>query len=126
MKTNPVVWFEIYVQDMQRAKVFYEKMLGIRLEKLPDPGPGVSQMLSCPMEQGKAGATGALVKMEGGPSNGNSVIIYFSCEDCATESKKAAAGGGKIIKDKFAIGKHGFVALVADTEGNVIGLHSMT
>jgi len=29
------------------------------------------------------------------------------------------------MKDKFAIGKYGFIALVTDTEGNVIGLHSM-
>ena len=37
MKTNPIVWFEIYVQDMERAKSFYEAVLAIKLEKMPAP-----------------------------------------------------------------------------------------
>ncbi|MGF1545803.1 MAG: VOC family protein [Thiotrichales bacterium] len=40
--------------------------------------------------------------------------------------RRAAANGGTLQQDKMAIGKHGFIALVKDTEGNVIGLHSMT
>jgi hypothetical protein len=36
----------------------------------------------------------------------------------------AAAAGGKVFRDKFSIGQYGF-ALVFDTEGNMIGLHSM-
>jgi predicted enzyme related to lactoylglutathione lyase len=35
------------------------------------------------------------------------------------------AAGGKNMKHKFAIGQYAFIALVDDTEGNVIGLHSM-
>jgi predicted enzyme related to lactoylglutathione lyase len=34
---NPVGWFEIYVQDMARAKTFYEKTLGAAFEKLESP-----------------------------------------------------------------------------------------
>jgi uncharacterized protein len=44
MDRNAVVWFEIYVKDMPRAKAFYEAVLDQRLEKLVDPGPGVSEM----------------------------------------------------------------------------------
>ena len=125
MQSNPVVWFEIYVQDMKRAKSFYEAMLSIKLEKLNDPGPGVLEMMTFPMQMAATGASGALVRMKDGPANGNSVIVYFSCEDCAAESKKAAENGGKVMKDKFSIGQHGFISLVYDTEGNVVGLHSM-
>ena len=39
MANNPVGWFEIYVQDMARARAFYEAMLGLRLERLPGPEP---------------------------------------------------------------------------------------
>lgn len=124
MKNNPVVWFEIYVQDMSRAKSFYEAVLGVRLVKLESPIPGM-ELWSFPMEQNGAGATGALVKMEGCPSGGNSTIVYFSCADCAVEAKRASSSGGQIFKDKFSIGPHGFIALVTDTEGNMIGLHSM-
>jgi uncharacterized protein len=126
MTNNPVVWFEIYVQDIQRAKKFYEVMLGVKLEKAKAPGPGLDEMFTFPMEMKASGASGALVKMEGGPSGGgSSVIVYFECDDCAVESKRVPLNGGKVMKEKFAIGEHGFMSVVSDTEGNVIGLHSM-
>ncbi len=124
MTNNPVVWFEIYVQDMNRAKAFYESMLGVGLVKLESPIPG-TEIWAFPMQENGAGATGALVKMEGCRSGGNSTLVYFACVDCAVEAKKASSGGGQIFKDKFSIGQYGFIALVTDTEGNMIGLHSM-
>jgi predicted enzyme related to lactoylglutathione lyase len=122
---NPVRWFEIYVSDMGRAKKFYESMLGTKLDKLPDPGPGVSEMLTFPMEEMGTGSTGALVRMKDGPGPGAGVIIYFASEDCAVEARRAADSGGKIVKDKFAIGQYGYIAHVTDPDGNMIGLHSM-
>lgn len=121
-QTNPVGWFEIYVQDMSRAKGFYESLLATHLQRLESPG---LEMWAFPMHAEGAGAAGALVKYEGYPSGGNSTLVYFSCADCAVEAKRAAANGGKIFKDKFSIGQYGFIALVTDTEGNMIGLHSM-
>ena len=126
MRANPVTWFEIYVKDIQRAKAFYEKTLGTQLQKLDTDAAGVVQMLSFPMGKDSYGATGALVKMKDGPSGGGGgTIVYFECEDCAIEAGRVRANGGTIIKDKFAIGPHGFIALATDTEGNSIGLHSM-
>ena len=78
---NPVRWFEIYVSDMKRAQSFYEGVFGKKLEKLPDPGPGVVEMMTFPMEDKGPGSTGALVKMNNGPDPGAGVIIYFACED---------------------------------------------
>ena len=118
---NAVGWFEIYVQDMERAKAFYEKTLAVKLTALPSP---IIKMYAFPMQPDKPGCPGALVKMEGCPSGGNSTIIYFSCEDCAVESARAAKSGGKVFKEKFSIGEYGFISLVTDTEGNMIGLHS--
>lgn len=126
MSSNPVTWFEIYVDDLQRAKAFYEKTLGIGLQKLETPASDVVEMWSFPMGKDTYGATGALVKMEDGPAgSGNATIVYFECEDCAVEARRAAASGGRIFKDKFSIGPHGFIALAIDTEGNMFGLHSM-
>ena len=125
MTNNPVNWFEIYVKDTARAKAFYQGVFKTTLERLDAPGPGVTEMWMFPSQEKAAGAAGALVKMDGGPSGGNSVIVYFSCNDCAVEAKRVPAAGGSVMKDKFAIGKYGFIALVTDTEGNVIGLHSM-
>ena len=122
MKNNPVAWFEIYVQDMQRAKTFYERVLAVQLQKLDSHE---LEMWAFPMQENGTGAMGALVKMEGCPSGGNSTLVYFTCADCAIEAKRATENGGQIFRDKFSIGQYGFISLVSDTEGNMIGLHSM-
>lgn len=122
MRSNPVGWFEIYVQDMARARTFYEAVFGGELQKLDSPG---MDMLAFPMEQSGTGASGALVKMEGCTSGGGGTLVYFMCDDCATEARRAADNGGQIAKEKFSIGQYGFISLVTDTEGNMIGLHSM-
>jgi predicted enzyme related to lactoylglutathione lyase len=125
MPRNPVGWFEIYVQDMERAKAFYESVLGVDLEEMKDPGPGISAMWSFPTQKDAAGAAGALARMDNGPSGGNATIVYFTCADCAVEAGRVSESGGKVMKDKFSIGRYGFIALVTDTEGNTIGLHSI-
>jgi predicted enzyme related to lactoylglutathione lyase len=78
------------------------------------------------MDMGEYGAPGALIHMPGCQSGGGGTLVYFSCADCATEQARAEAAGGKVFKPKFAIGQYGHIALVTDTEGNMIGLHSMT
>ncbi len=122
MKNNPVGWFEIYVQNMGRAKAFYECVFAVQLQKLESPD---LEMWAFPMQENGPGAMGALVRMEGCPSGGNSTLVYFTCADCAIEAKRAKENGGRIFKDKFSIGQYGFISLVNDTEGNMIGLHSM-
>jgi uncharacterized protein len=122
MNNNSVGWFEIYVQDMDRAKAFYEDVFGVQLAKLDSPG---IEMWAFPMEAERYGAPGALVRMPGFPSGGNSVLVYFTCTDCAVEAAKVARIGGQIEKEKFSIGQYGYISLITDTEGNMIGLHSM-
>ena len=121
-KRNPVGWFEIYVQDMKRAKKFYEKTFAVKLQALPSP---IIEMQAFPMGQKLPGCAGALVRMEAKDSGGGGTIVYFSCANCAVEAGRAKKNGGEIFKKKFSIGEYGFIALVVDTEGNMIGLHSM-
>ncbi len=128
MKPNPVVWFEIYVQDMARAQRFYEAVFQCMLQPLATPSglDGGMQMLSFPGDASATGAAGMLVKMAGAPSGGGGTLVYFACADCATEQSRVEAAGGQVLKPKFSIAPHGHIALVVDTEGNCIGLHSMT
>jgi len=119
---NAVGWFEIYVQDMERAKAFYEAVFGIQLTKLEGT---FFEMWAFPMEQDGVGASGSLVRIPGYPSGANSVLVYFSCADCQVELDKVAKSGGQIETGKQFLGQYGCIALVIDTEGNVIGLHSM-
>lgn len=120
MQANPVGWFEIYVQDMPRARAFYEMVLGGTLQNLAMED---QEIWAFPMAMDQPGAAGALVKMAGIPSGG-STLVYFRCDDCAVEAARVAGAGGKLERDKFSIGEYGFIALAVDTEGNMFGLHS--
>ena len=71
------------------------------------------------------GAGGMLVKMDGFTPGGGGTLVYFGCDDCAVEAARAAEYGGSIFQEKTSIGEHGFCAVVRDTEGNLIGLHSL-
>ena len=119
---NPVGWFEIYVQDMKRARAFYEKTFQVTLQHLTSPG---IDLWAFPMFPEGPGGAGALAKMKGKDSGGGGTIVYFVCKNCAVEAARAVKNGGKIHKKKASIGQYGFIALVYDTEGNMIGLHSM-
>jgi predicted enzyme related to lactoylglutathione lyase len=122
MAHNPVIWFEIYVQDMKRARKFYESVFQVKLERIKSP---IIEMWGFPMQMDQVGTAGALVKMEGVRSGGNSTIVYFTCADCAVEEGLAEKLGANIHRRKMSIGEYGFVSLLNDTEGNMIGLHSM-
>jgi predicted enzyme related to lactoylglutathione lyase len=122
LPSNPVNWFEIYVSDMERAKHFYESVLALKLEKLPSPD---MEYWAFPMQTDRVGAGGALARMEGASPGPGGTLIYFSCEDCAVEESRVEPAGGRVQKAKMSIGEYGFMSLVMDSEGNLIGLHSL-
>lgn len=125
MKTvNPVVWFEMYVDDLARAQQFYEHVLKISLTELPSPIEDDSEMLIFPSDENGGGASGALCKMQGMKAGGNSTLVYFGSEDCAVEEARIVKAGGKVFTSKQSLGEHGFIVLAADTEGNMFGVHS--
>ena len=125
MKRNPVGWFEIYVADIPRAKKFYESVFQIQLQKLGlDDSPDF-EMWAFPGSPEAGGTSGTICKMTGFEPARNSIVIYFSCQDCSIEENRVVQYGGRIQKSKESIGAYGFISLVYDTEGNMIGLHSM-
>ncbi|WP_112488390.1 VOC family protein [Thiomonas sp. X19] len=128
MERNPVGWFEIYVQDIARARRFYEAVFQCKLQRLGTPASmqdAGMELWAFPAQPERRGAGGALVKMPGAPSGGLGTLVYFSCADCAVEAARVAPAGGRIERPKMAIGDYGHIALAVDTEGNTIGLHSM-
>ncbi|GAA3717901.1 VOC family protein [Oceanisphaera sediminis] len=125
MNGNPVIWFELYVADMARARKFYEAVLSVTLEQAEEREADWPEMWMFPGEEKNNGACGALVQMNGMSPGGGGTLVYFRCDDCAELAHKVVANGGQLARDKFAIGPYGFIALAVDTEGNMIGLHSM-
>lgn len=118
---NPVNWFDINVANLARAKKFYETVFSIQLVDFPIEW---GKQSGFPFDPKGMNITGALVEKEDFNANGNNTIVYFESEDCVTEQARVEKAGGKVLKPKMSIGEFGFVALLMDTEGNTIGLHS--
>jgi uncharacterized protein len=121
-----VGWFDIYVEDMSRAQAFYETVLDTKLVPMDDPNSPTAQMRAFGDDYTSHGAGGALVKLEYTQPGPGGSMVYFSCDDCAIEEARVSAAGGSIVRPKFSIGEHGSVSIITDTEGNMIGLHSVT
>ncbi len=118
---NTLSWFEIYVKDIERARKFYEAVLNIEMQELDSPA---IPMWAFPSTAEEHGIAGALVEYADQATGGNSIIIYFSCEDCSLEASRVEENGGSLKREKMSVGQYGFVALAVDTEGNTIGLRS--
>jgi len=81
MQHNPVRWFEIYVQDMQRARKFYEAVFQTTLSRMDSTAKEMEYWTFPPMIMDQPGTSGALAKMDGVPSGGMGTLVYFACED---------------------------------------------
>lgn len=121
-KLNPVIWFEIPVIDMTRAKAFYEAVFD---QELTIVGMPPRQMAMFTMEMDVPGIAGALVKEEGFEPSYTGTLVYFAVADIDGTLDKIVANKGKLLLPKTDIGEYGFYALFEDTEENRIGLHTM-
>lgn len=128
MNENVICWFEIYVDDLERAKNFYASVLGTSFHDMPSPEGSEDFKMSCFSNAENQGVSGALVQMKEARTNdpGNtSTIVYFPCEDCSVEESRVEKAGGKVHCPKMSIGEHGFISICLDTENNTFGLYSM-
>jgi len=125
MTTMPAIrWFEIYVTDMPRAVRFYEAVFQRTLKPLPPPKPDM-ELYAFESDQTLYGANGALIKHPMMKPGGGGTLVYFGCADCAVEQQRCIEHGGIVHFAKHAITPYGHMAIVEDSEGNLIGLHSM-
>lgn len=120
--TNAINWFEIPATDFERAKKFYETILGETITEMPHPQFKYG-MLPADMEKGVGGG---LVQGDGyKPSADGSLIYLNGGDDLSVALSKVEKAGGKIVMPKTSIGPNGFMAHFIDTEGNRMALHSM-
>ncbi len=125
MKNNAVGWFEIPVENMERAIAFYEKVLDLKMSR-NQMGP--LDMAWFPWKEDGLGAPGSLVFHEEfyKPST-DGVLIYLTAHsgDLENELSRVEKAGGRILQPKTKISdEYGFMALILDSEGNRIALHS--
>lgn len=123
---NAISWFEIGVQDLDRAAKFYEAifsfgLIPLDIEKI--------KMRMFPITDMENGVGGALVDSSGfhKPSSTDGPLIYLNGNpDVQNILDKIAGAGGTILVPKTEISpEYGFMAVFLDTEGNRIGLHSL-
>jgi len=125
MSTNTLCWTDIPVTNLDRAVKFYSAVLGQEVPKMSESGFEYGLL---PHEE--QNASGCLcvgadsVGSKNQPSQ-NGPLIYLSVEGRLDDAVKAAkANGGKVLQNMQQIGPHGFRALIVDSEGNRIALHS--
>jgi predicted enzyme related to lactoylglutathione lyase len=117
---TPIHWFEIFVADMERAVRFYQTTLGIELRREEFTGKPMA-IFSGPRE----GAGGALVRDPARAPGDVGTLVYLDADGKLDAClARVARAGGAILLPKTDIGEPGFIALVRDTEGNSVGLHS--
>lgn len=119
---NSINWFEIPATNFERAKAFYETLLGAEIQVMPHPEMKYG-MLPGDMQNG---VTGGLIEGAGFEPSDKGPLIYLNGgEDLSGPLSRVEPAGGKIVLPKTSIGPNGFMAHFIDTEGNKIALHSM-
>lgn len=119
---NRVVWFDIAVSDLDRAKTFYSKVFEV---ELIDNEMGPNKMSMFPFDPGIA--SGCLVQGPDYKPSAEGAMVYLNGgDDLSVPLSRVEEAGGTVLLDKMSIGEYGFIAYFLDTEGNKVALHSMT
>ena len=117
---NQVVWVDIPVKDLDRAIRFYSAVLGAPVKREEFPGMTIGIL---PHQDGEVG--GCLFKNEGDEPSSKGPLLYLNANGRLDQAIAAVeANGGKVLQPKHPIGPYGHRAIVLDSEGNRVALHS--
>jgi len=122
---HAVNWFEIPVVDFDRAKKFYETIFNYQM---PENHMGPARMGFLLYDFQNGGRGGAIVhNPEFYQPSANGTLVYLNCDpDLSRVLEKVSDAGGKIVMEKREVAPGlGYWALINDTEGNRVALHSM-
>lgn len=118
---NVVTWFEIPCADLERAARFYEQMTGAPLQRAVFMGvPHALFASSADVATG-----GALVlDPQNAPSRSGTLVYLDARGELDAWLARVELAGGSIAQPATSIGEMGMVAIVVDSEGNRVGLHT--
>ena len=119
--TNTINWFEIPTSDLERASRFYEVVLGASLKR---EHFAATDMHMAVFEGEQESVRGALIADKRRKPAADGALIYLHARDLDASLSRIQQAGGSVVLPKTDIGEPGFIALVRDTEGNVVGLHA--
>jgi uncharacterized protein len=119
---NAITWFEIPVRDLDRAVAFYEAVLGVTLKREIFGG---KPMAIFPFAE-QQGVGGALITDPRRVPSGDGALVYLNAGDRLDQALASTPGArGEVVLPRTSIGEHGAIAVVRDTEGNLVGLHAL-
>ena len=116
---NQIVWCDIPVVNLERAIKFYSAVLGAEVKKQESPGMAIGIL---PHDDGEVG--GCLIASDAEPTD-KGVMVYLNANRRLDDAVACVARkGGKVLQAKHPIGPFGFRAIILDSEGNRVALHS--
>jgi predicted enzyme related to lactoylglutathione lyase len=121
MDYNPIGWFELPAEDLDRAAKFYTDVFGFDMTRRGNVG---YDMVWFPAAENGKGAPGALIKGFGYKPSLEGPILYFTAPDIDAVAERIVKAGGKIHVPKKSIGDYGWIVIFEDSEGNRAGLHA--
>jgi predicted enzyme related to lactoylglutathione lyase len=118
---NHIVWVDIPVLNLERAIRFYSAVIGAQVERQEYPGMAIG---SFPHKDGEA--SGCLYLSDTVKPSADGPLVYLNVHGRIDEAVEAVEpSGGKVLQPVESIGPFGFRAILLDTEGNRVALHSM-
>jgi predicted enzyme related to lactoylglutathione lyase len=115
----PVVYFEIPVNDLDRAIIFYSAVFDCMFERVEIDGNAMARF---PASNNSGGISGALAQGESYVPGKQGARLYFTTTSITDLLNKVARAGGRILYPKTSVGELGWVAEFEDSEGNCIAL----
>ncbi len=124
MQKNALAWFEIPAEDFERARRFYSTIFDYDMPVMP---AGESTLGILPYDSANGGIGGAINKNAAARPSPHGTLVYLSGgDDLAPVLARVARAGGRVVMPKTMVSPEmGNIALFEDTEGNIVGLHSM-
>lgn len=118
--SNAITWFEIPTGNIERATSFYENVLDAKLR----PRPGSEPCRMFPV--GDNGVGGCLVERPSQKPVTDGTLVYLNVDSRLDQVlQRAKQNGSTLVVPRTAIdGGFGFYAVITDSEGNHLGLHS--
>ncbi len=125
LPNNVVNWFQIPSKDFKRALKFYSTILGneVAVRDFDGQAMGFFPMAGGPDSHGVGG--NLMPPADDNIPSATSTTVFLACDGrIDAVIARVEPAGGKILMPKFDMGKPGFMAVIQDTEGNRVGLHS--
>ena len=117
--SHRVIWFDIPVADLARARQFYAAVLEVRFEEHIAGSPVAV------MQHKEEEVSGCLILKEGFEPSAQGPLLYFNANHRIRDAvDQVKSNGGQVLEDTHSIGPFGYRAIVLDSEGNRIVLHA--